>query len=183
MISGGNWWRANEIVTRHLTRQPDTRYRSRDKARRQPSRDPLILARHGVSLRIEAGTLLIRNGFTHYPQKQERYRYFKGDAELPPRIIILDGSGSITFDVQRVPLVRIDWTGNAVTVISGDSFAANRHRVAWQATTRSDPRKRMAFCNRLLAKKIEGCILTLEKSLPRSDAWENAMQRWVQTQC
>jgi hypothetical protein len=32
MISGGNWWRANEIVMRHLTRQPDARYRSRDKA-------------------------------------------------------------------------------------------------------------------------------------------------------
>ena len=61
-------------------------------------RDPLILAGHGVSLRIEA-FLLIRNGFTHYPQGQERYRYFRGDPELPPRIIVLDGSGSITFDV------------------------------------------------------------------------------------
>ena len=86
--------------------------------RRRRSHDPLILAGHGVSLRIEAGTLLIRNGFTHYPQKQETYRYFKGDADLPPRIIMLDGSGSITFDVltwlneQKVPLVKIDWTGN-----------------------------------------------------------------------
>jgi CRISP-associated protein Cas1 len=35
--------------------------------RRQRSRDPLILAGYGVSLRIEAGTLLIRNGFTHHP--------------------------------------------------------------------------------------------------------------------
>jgi hypothetical protein len=44
--------------------------RPRDKRfLRQPSRDPLILAGHCVSLRIEAGTLLIRNGFTHYPQK------------------------------------------------------------------------------------------------------------------
>ena len=143
----------------------------------------MILAGHGVSLRIEAGTLLIRNGFTHYPQKQETYRFFKGDADLPPRIIMLDGSGSITFDVltwlneQKVPLVKIDWTGNAVTVVSGDSFAANRHRVAWQAETRSDRRKRMEFCNALIAKKIEGCMHTLEKSLRRSDAWERAMQR------
>ncbi len=88
--------------------------------RRQPSGDPLIFAGHGVSLQIEAGTLLVRNGFTHYPQKQEIYRFFKGDADLPPRIIMLDGSGSITFDVltwlneQKVPLVKIDWTGNAV---------------------------------------------------------------------
>ena len=45
---------------------------------RQPPRDPLILVGHGFSLRIEAGTLLVRNGFTHFPQKQETYRYFKG---------------------------------------------------------------------------------------------------------
>jgi CRISPR-associated endonuclease Cas1 len=142
----------------------------------------LILAGHGVSLRIEAGTLLIRNGFTHYPQKQETYRYFKGDADLPPRIIMLDGSGSITFDVltwlneQRVPLIKIDWTGDAVTVISG-SFAANRERVAWQAETRSTKRKRMEFCNTLIAKKIEGCVHTLEQSLRRSFAWDRAMKR------
>ena len=153
------------------------------RVRRQRSRDPLILAGHGVSLRIEAGTLLIRNGFTHYPQKQEAYRYFKGDVDLPPRIIMLDGSGSITFDVlswlneQKVSLVRIDWTGNAVTVVSGDSFAANRERVAWQTETRSDRRKRMDFCNALIAKKIEGCIQTLEESLRHSHAWDRAMKR------
>ena len=96
---------------------------------------------------------------------------------------MLDGSGSISFDVltwlneQKVPLVKIDWTGSAVTVISGDSFAANRHRVAWQAETRSDPRKRMEFCNALIAKKIEGCIQTLETSLRRSFAWDRAMKR------
>ena len=32
MIAGGNWWRANEIVIRHLTRQAAARYRSRDRA-------------------------------------------------------------------------------------------------------------------------------------------------------
>jgi CRISPR-associated protein Cas1 len=153
------------------------------RVRRQQPRVPLVLAGHGVSLRIEAGTLLIRNGFTHYPQKQETYRYFKGDADLPPRIIILDGSGSITFDVlswlnqQKVSLVGIDWTGNTVTVISDDSFAANRERVAWQTETRSDRRKRMDFCNALIARKIEGCIQTLELSLRHSHAWDRAMKR------
>jgi CRISP-associated protein Cas1 len=157
---------------------------SKDKRiRRRPSRDPLILAGHGLSLRIEAGTLAVRNGFTHYPQKQETYRFFKGDVDLPPRIIVLDGSGSITFDVltwlneQKVPLVKIDWTGDVVTVVSGDSFAANRHRVAWQAETLSDRRKRMKFCNALIGKKIEGCIETLETSLRRSYAWDRAMKR------
>src|SRR5271166_1534803 len=32
MIAGGNWWRANEIVIRHLTLRTETRYRCRDKA-------------------------------------------------------------------------------------------------------------------------------------------------------
>jgi CRISPR-associated protein Cas1 len=151
--------------------------------RRRPSSDPLVLAGHGVSLRIDAGTLLVRNGFTHYPQKQESYRFFKGDADLPPRIIMLDGSGSITFDVmtwlneQKVPLVRIGWTGKAVTVVSGDSFAASRERVAWQTETRSHRRKRMEFCNALIARKIEGCVQTLEESVRRSHAWDRGMKR------
>jgi CRISPR-associated protein Cas1 len=161
-----------------------TSTRSKDKrVRRQPSRDPLVLAGHGVSLRVEAGTLLVRNGFTHYPQRQETYRFFKRDADLPPRIIMLDGSGSISFDVliwlneQKVPLVKIDWSGNAVVVISGDSFAASRERVAWQTETRSDRYKRMEFCNALIARKIEGCIQTLESSLRHSHAWDRAMKR------
>jgi hypothetical protein len=66
--------------------------------KRQKPSQPLTLAGHGVSLKVDAGTLLIHNGFTRYPQKQETYRYFKGDAALPSRIIMLDGSGSITFD-------------------------------------------------------------------------------------
>ena len=96
---------------------------------------------------------------------------------------MLDGSGSITFDVltwlneQKVPLVKVDWTGNVVTVASGESFAASRERVAWQTETRSDRRKRMEFCNALIAKKIEGCVQTLETSLRRSYAWDRAMKR------
>jgi CRISP-associated protein Cas1 len=96
---------------------------------------------------------------------------------------VLDGSGSITFDVlswlnqQRVPLVKIDWTGNVVTVASGESFAASRERVAWQMETRSDRRKRMEFCNALIARKIQGCMRTLEESLRHSHAWDRAMKR------
>src|ERR1700729_3587225 len=38
------------------------------RAKAQPA---LILAGHGVSLRVENGALTIQNGFTHYPQKRE----------------------------------------------------------------------------------------------------------------
>jgi hypothetical protein len=60
---------------------------------------------------------------------------------------MLDGSGSITFDVltwlnqQKVPLVKVDWTGDVVTVASGENFAASRELVAWQTDTRSDRRR------------------------------------------
>ena len=71
-------------------------------------------------MRIEGGSLLIRNGFTHYPQKQETYRFFKGGLDLPDRIILLDCSGSISFDVlswlaeQNIPLIQINWKGEII---------------------------------------------------------------------
>src|SRR5271157_2840082 len=48
----------------------------------------LTLAGHGVSLRIAGGALTIQAGFTHYPQKRETIRFFKGDLSLPERIIL-----------------------------------------------------------------------------------------------
>jgi CRISP-associated protein Cas1 len=69
------------------------------RTRRPKAQPALILAGHGVSLRVENGALTIRNGFTHYPQQREIIRYFRGDVALPERIILLDGSGSISFDV------------------------------------------------------------------------------------
>jgi hypothetical protein len=46
------------------------------RAKPQPA---LILAGHGVSLRVENDSLTIQNGFTHYPQKRKIIRYFRGD--------------------------------------------------------------------------------------------------------
>jgi len=77
----------------------------------------------------------------------------------------------------KVPLVKIDWTGNIVTAVRGEGFAASRERVEWQIGTRSDRRKRVEFCNTLIAKKIEGCLQTLETSLRRCFAWDRATKR------
>lgn len=153
------------------------------KQRRSPQPKPLVLCGHGASLRIDQGTLLVRNGFTHYPQKREEHRLFPGDPNLPERIVLVDGSGALTFDVldwlskQGVPLVRIDWRGNVVCAIGGNGYAANPYRVQWQLETRADNDKRMAWSNALIARKIEGCIKTLEKVIPKSPAWELAMSR------
>ena len=142
----------------------------------------LTLAGHGVLLRIENGALTIQNGFTHYPQRRETIRYFKGDLSLPERIILLDGSGSVSFDVlswlaeQKVSLIRIDWKGDIVCVAGASGYSANPHRVRWQLETRENPAKRNEFSRSLITQKIEASILTLEKSIPRSEKWERAMK-------
>jgi hypothetical protein len=137
----------------------ESRQTSRRRAKRERPKQPLVLCGHGVLLRVENGALTIRNGFTHYPQKQETYRFFKGELTIPPRIIMLDGSGSISFDVlawlseQNVPLIHIDWQGNVQCVLANNSYAANPYRVEWQRETRGDPKRRMAFCIDLIAAK------------------------------
>ena len=149
------------------------------RAKAQPA---LILAGHGVSLRIENGALTIQNGFTHYPQKREIIRYFRGDVALPERIILLDGSGSISFDVlswlaeQKVSFIRIDWKGDIVCVAGASGYSANPFRVRWQLETRENPEQRNEFCRSIITRKIEATIITLEKSIPRSDKWERAMR-------
>jgi CRISPR-associated endonuclease Cas1 len=133
-------------------------------------------------MRIEGGALTIRSGFTHYPQKQELYRFFKGELSIPERIIVLDGSGSLSFDVlswlaeQGVDLIRIDWRGEVVCVASRSGYAANPFRVQWQRETRADPTRRMEFAISKITGKIENSILTLEKAVRRNDAWNKAVE-------
>jgi CRISP-associated protein Cas1 len=149
------------------------------RAKAQPA---LILAGHGVSLRVENGALTIQNGFTHYPQKPEIIRYFRGGVALPERIILLDGSGSISFDVlswlaeQKVSFIRIDWKGDIVCVAGASGYSANSFRVRWQLETRENPEQRNQFCRSIIVRKIEATIITLEKSISRSDKWERAMK-------
>jgi CRISPR/Cas system-associated endonuclease Cas1 len=148
------------------------------RAKAQPA---LILCGHGVSLRVENGALTIQNGFTHYPQQRKIIRYFPGDVALPERIILLDGSGSISFDVlswlaeQKVSLIRIDWKGDIVCVAGATGYSANPFRARWQLEARENPDERNDFCRSIIMRKIEATIITLEKSIPRSDKWERAV--------
>jgi CRISPR-associated protein Cas1 len=92
---------------------------------RKVEQPPLVLNGHGVRLRIDNGALVVKNGFTHYPQDNPELRYFPGERKLPSRIIAIDNDGSLTFDViawlsrHRVPLVVLNWQGEVVSV-SGD---------------------------------------------------------------
>ena len=85
-------------------------------------RRSLLICGHRARFQIDRGTLFIRNGFTHYPQEREEFRFFRGDPYLPSRIIIFDASGSISLDVlqwlgeRNIPLIQIDWQGNVICV-------------------------------------------------------------------
>jgi CRISPR-associated endonuclease Cas1 len=159
------WAERCQVKSRHKTAQ----------------RQPLILTGHNVSLRIEHGALLIRNGFTHYPQKQEVIRYFKGDADRPSRILLLDVNGSISFDVlawlqeQDIPLIQLDWKGGVVCVASRSGYAANGHRVAWQQETRTDEKKRLAFASQLIETKVRNSLEVMLQKLPATDVREIAI--------
>jgi CRISP-associated protein Cas1 len=78
---------------------------------------------------------------------------------------------------QNIPLIRVDWQGNVQTFLANNGYAANPYRVEWQRETRADPQRRMTFCIGLIARKIDGCIKTSEKSIRRSPAWEQAIKR------
>jgi CRISP-associated protein Cas1 len=151
------------------------------RTKRAKPQSALILAGHGVSLRIHGGALEIQNGLTHYPQRRETYLFFRGDADLPERIILLDRDGSISFDVlswlaeQKVSLIRIDWKGDIVCVAGTSGYSANPFRVQWQLETRGNPALRIEYCRSIISKKIEASIVTLEKSIRRSEIWERAI--------
>jgi CRISPR-associated endonuclease Cas1 len=169
-------WATRSNMWRNRLEKASSRRTKRAKA--SPA---LTLAGHGVSLRIEGGALAIKNGFTHYPQTRETYRYFRGDISLPERIILLDGNGSISFDVlswlaqQNVSLIQIKWNGDIICVAGASGYSANPHRVQWQLETREIPERRMEFCRSTINRKIEATIVTLEKSIRRSDKWERAI--------
>ena len=154
---------------------------SKPRGLRERRKEPLILSGHGVHLRVDKATLYIRNGFTHYPQDQETFRFFRGDLNLPTRIIMLDGSGGISFDVlawlsqQGVTLIQLDWHGDVVTVIGGAGYAGDAAKIAWQVQTRDDNRLRMAFSTDLIIRKIGAAVKTLETSFPPTLRRDNAI--------
>ncbi|MGC1269516.1 MAG: CRISPR-associated endonuclease Cas1 [Croceibacterium sp.] len=150
---------------------------------RQRNPAPLILNGHGVSLRIENGALVIRDGFTHYPQEQAKYRFFASDLDLPSRILLLDGSGTLSFDVlswlaeQGVALARVKSSGEIATVASGTGYAADRQKVDWQQATRADNSKRLGFSADLIKRKIAASIPTLEVHIPPSKSRDMALAK------
>src|SRR5258706_4541443 len=148
------------------TKPPSRAWRSK------PSRAPLILTGHGIRLRVDHGALVVRDGYTHYPQAIEERRFFPGSRELPSRIVVIDGSGGLSFDVmtwlseQQIPLIRIDWKGNAVSVIGGGQFT-NPEPVAAPIEAKQS-RQGLRIGTALVREKTKNAITTLEVAIPAS---------------
>jgi hypothetical protein len=144
-------------------------------------RNPLVLGGHGVRLRIDRGSLFVQNGFTHYPQRREEWRFFPGHPDLPSRIVVVDGNGSLTFDVlawlsaQGIPLVQVNWRGEALVVAGGHGYAANPKLVQAQRAAQANNKRRMEICRSLIAEKITRSIGTLTECIDPSPARERGL--------
>jgi len=150
-------------------------------------REPLIICGHGARIRVDKNTLLVRSGFTHYPQKTKECRFFPGDANLPDRIIIIDGSGGITFDAirwmseQRIEFIQLDWRGNATAIGGNCGYIANSKLVELQRAIKGSKRS-LEIIRSLINRKLRASIDTLIEAIPKSDKSTNAvtdLKRWV----
>lgn len=150
--------------------------------KREREKNPLILTGHGLSLRVEKGSLSIRDGNSHYPAEQRHWRFFNGGLDIPPAIVIIDGSGEITLDAmdwlarQSVQLIRLRWDGQFGSVLSSGGQAASIEKIQWQHETRKNPELRAEFGLKLLIKKARNTLTTMEEYVPRSRIWEKAYQ-------
>jgi CRISP-associated protein Cas1 len=156
--------------------------KGRGQPRKFKYREPLILCGHGIRLRVDHNTLLIRNGLTHYPQKAEEIRYFPGDPNLPDRIVILDGSGGISFDAlnwiaeQRIEFIRLDWRGSASSIGGKSGYSANP-QLAWAQQGIRGTKRQIEIARWLIASKFEASISTLKNAIPKSGIREIAIVR------
>lgn len=162
-----NWLRRSEYWLGHK------RSSGRGRGKKFRYREPFILCGDGVRIRVDHGTLLIRNGFTHYPQKCEEIRLFPGDANMPDRIVVLDGSGGISFDAlnwmsdQQVVLVQLNWRGQVSFVGGNSGYSANPKLVELQKNIRESQKASEIACW-LILEKITASIKMISEILPES---------------
>jgi CRISPR-associated protein Cas1 len=142
---------------------------------------PLVLAGHGMHLRVNHGALEVRNGFSHHPQAREQWRFFPGDPTRPSRIIILDGTGAITLAVlswlseQNVPLVQLDFRGHVVTVIGANGIGADPKLAQLQLSASASTKLSLALATFFVREKLIRSRGVLNQVIPASAARDTAL--------
>jgi CRISPR-associated endonuclease Cas1 len=170
-----------EWAARSAYWQQQAAWRPRHPNQKRKIRNPLVLGGHGVRLCIDRGSLLVQNGFTHYPQQREEWRFFAGHPDLPSRIVVVDGDGSVTFDVlawlstQGIPLVQVNWRGESLVVAGGVGYAADPTLVQAQRSAQGNKRRPMAIGRGLIAEKIARSAETLTLHIESSPARQRAL--------
>lgn len=150
--------------------------------RREKQSQPLILTGHGLSIRVDKGRLVIKDGLTHFPSKPAETVFFKGGLDLPPRIVIVDGNGNITLDAldwmqeQSIDLIRLRYDGRVQSIFSANGYAADPKKVDWQRKTRASEAARVKYAIPLIRKKIQEALFNLENLLPDSPSRTKAIE-------
>lgn len=150
--------------------------------RRERETEALVLTGHGLSIRVDQGCLLVRDGNTHFPAERPEWRFFNGALDVPPSIVVIDGSGEITLDAidwlatQKVPLIRLKWDGLFASIVTTGGQAASSDKVYWQERTRNDPTARLRFARDLIRDKALSTLATMEDHVPRSSVWNNSYE-------
>jgi len=159
-----------------------TPLKSRHFSKRAGVRQVLILSGHGARMRVDHGTLWVQNGFTHYPQQREEWRFFSGDWRLPSRIVLLDVDGGITFDalswlsIHEIPLVQINWRGEVTNVIGVTGTAVNSALAKHQIEARAG-RQRVRIAHDLITQKVTNSVVTLHDALSNSPTVKMALEK------
>jgi CRISPR-associated endonuclease Cas1 len=157
---------------------------SRIRANQPPKlNSALVLTGHGIGLRINHGALEVRNGFTHYPQQREEWRFFPGAQNLPSRIILLDGSGAITLEVlgwlsaQNIPLIHLDYRGRLTTAIGTNSIGSDPGLLQRQVMASQTPKRAIAIAAWLVREKLRRSREVLAQAAPASPLRDAAIAR------
>ena len=165
-IDADEWQKRSNYWSRQSDRAEPRR------PKRQRRKHPLILCGHGISMRIDRKTLLIRDGFTHYPQEQTEYRFFPGDLQMPERIIIVDGSGGLSLAVLEwlnehgITLIRVNWNGRSLVALGGSGSFVDPEKFSWQLQTARDEKSKTVFAGKILERKLAASLATLKACLP-----------------
>ena len=150
--------------------------------RRERRTEPLVVSGHGLAVRVDKGCLIVKGGHTHYPAEASEQRFFKGGLDVPPRIVAVDGSGTLTLDAldwmaeQGIAFVRINYDGAQAVVMSPTGYAANPERITWQRETRDNPKRQLAFAIKTTKGKLQAALETLGYHLPKSDSQSAAIR-------
>lgn len=154
-----------------------------NRKRRERCKTPLILTGYNLTMKVDKGRLVIQDGFTHFPHKPDRYIFFKGSLGIPPRIVVVDGKGSITLDAmdwlaeQSVNLIRVKWNGEFTSLITSCGQAADPDKLKWQMQARESEAEQLAFYLPLMTQKLINTFETLNGYLPESAARDRAIEK------